>query len=860
MSLIVSSTNGQVKNANAWYDQVQDKSNLYEIQNAFYKTHKEYKEHPKEGEDENEGTQIYERYFQFMAPRVYPSGKNFNPGKLNEEVSKYLNLKRNGNFLYKNGDITPANWTYAGAKTLPGGDAGFGRTNFLKFHPTNHSIMYLGSPGGGLWKSLDGGNTFTVLADSLPVLGCTDLIINPRNPDSMVLATGDGYGYPLAAGTFWGGTYSVGVMYSNDGGKTWNASNLNPSVSDAFQIYRLGMNPQNPKTLVASANSGIYQSYDFGVTWNKIYSATKAKDIKYNPLDSNYIYVGSDKVLVSSDAGKTFNSTDISEGININAMALATCKAYPDYVYACYSGGSTSASGGSANSRLYISRNKGKTWSKLNDGQIQLSLWYYMPLTISQSDTNTIYSGSINIFKSTNGGYTFNQLTASYSFGGIVAVHSDHRNVIIHPDSAGVIYSTSDGGLHKSSDGGASWSYIASNVNLMMIYRLSGAQSKPDVYYTGLQDNGVNSSKTGNWNHDLGGDGMSVMVDWNNSRVAYATTQYGSMYRTKYNGSNWDYNVNPSTGNWTTPIAMSYLDPKVIYFGGNSLFKSVNGGSNWSSKINGNMSSSINIHKISLSAKTDSTIYIVRAYDQYNSGPIIQHTNNMGVKWTYIQRGLPTDVTYISDLKCDKYHSDTVYVTCTGFVAGKKVYRSTDAGKTWTNISGSLPNIPCNTVCLEYSDKHGIYVGTDAGIFYRNDDMSDWVQFQTGMPRVIVTDMEIYPLTGILRAATFGRGIWETSTAITAINDDKSLELKYNVSIYPNPSNNGIFNLILPNQSIGKYQITIFDLKGSQLKQINLPTNTVQSNLDLSEFKDGNYILNINIGSVSTSKQILIRK
>ena len=84
--------------------------------------------------------------------------------------------------------------------------------------------------------------------------------------------------------------------------------------------------------------------------------------------------------------------------------------------------------------------------------------------------------------------------------------------------------------------------------------------------------------------------------------------------------------------------------------------------------------------------------------------------------------------------------------------------------------------------------------------------------------------------------------------------------MKYNVSIYPNPSNNGIFNLILPNQSIGKYQITIFDLKGSQLKQINLPTNTVQSNIDLSEFKDGNYIFNIKVGSISTSKQILIRR
>ncbi len=197
-----------------------------------------YQEHEKDfdGEEEDGPNELYQRWAQWTMPRVYPSGKPIAPDVIYKEWDKYLAKHPQPSVLSKS-----TTWQYAGPITNPSNGGGSGRINCIAFHPHNLNIMWAGTPAGGLWKTLDGGNSWTVLTDNLPNIGVASIAIDPNNPDTMYLATGDGYGYSYTNGLFWGGAYSNGLMKSTDGGKTFIKTSLDWQQTQSRQIFRVVM-------------------------------------------------------------------------------------------------------------------------------------------------------------------------------------------------------------------------------------------------------------------------------------------------------------------------------------------------------------------------------------------------------------------------------------------------------------------------------------------------------------------------------------------------------------------------------------------------------------------------------------------
>jgi photosystem II stability/assembly factor-like uncharacterized protein len=209
----------------------------------------------------------------------------------------------------------------------------------------------------------------------------------------------------------------------------------------------------------------------------------------------------------------------------------------------------------------------------------------------------------------------------------------------------------------------------------------------------------------------------------------------------------------PAEGSWVSPWLQDPIQPSTIYAATDKVYKSSNQGATWNA-ISGSLAG---IEKFTVLKVAPSNTNFIYA----GSGVKLYRTNDGGLTWTDITAGLPVATNYLTDLAVHDSNPNIVYVTFSGYVEGQKVYKTDDAGSNWTNISGTLPNIPADTVVHEKRDDNPLYVGTDDGVYYRNDNLSDWIPFKQGLPNVIVDQLEIHYPTKIIRAATYGRGIWQ---------------------------------------------------------------------------------------------------
>jgi photosystem II stability/assembly factor-like uncharacterized protein len=726
--------------------------NFYSVQKAFntYWEQKEEQEREKENknvkrnndkEEEDGELMQFKREENFLKQRVYPTG-NFNPEILITEYNKY---KANHQQQKSLNDRSSGNWSYMGPTNVPANGGGAGRINCVVFHPTNPNILFVGAACGGLWKSIDGGNTWTSTTDLLPALSISDVCIDPTNPLVMYLATGDKYGYFAGYG-FWGGTYSAGLMKSTDGGATWNATSLNFAQTDASIIQHISINSSNTNILVAATNAGIFRSTDAGTTWNNVLPGIFT-DLNPNPLNSNVLYA-SDRSTVykSGDAGNSWNSvlTTASSNYSRTRVSLATTKADTNVVYV-WSDDTTGT-----NQNFFKSINGGQTFNLMSspDGNASPYGYYDRVLTASPIDPNVVYTGGLYIATSIDGGNSWTTTNGN--------IHPDNHDLEFLPNSGSTLFSCNDGGIFKSTDAGTTWNDLSSGLNIKQYYRLTCSANDPTLMYAGAQDNGtdqINNTLT-TWVN--GGDGMDCAIDYTNDNAVYASYQYGAFSKSTDGGATFN-DVSPSgqggTGEWTTPIAISPLDNQTIYIGYTDLYKSTDGGTSWNNISSGILGTTI--YSINLSS-TDANVIYMASYTN------IFKTIDGGINWTDVTHNLPVSNATITQIVSDPSNSNNVCVTFSGYAAGDKVYRSTDGGANWTNISGTLPNIPVNCAVWQNTGLNSIYIGTDFGVFYWDNNANDWTSYNSGLPNVIVNDLEIQIATSKLRAATFGRGIWET--------------------------------------------------------------------------------------------------
>lgn len=704
-----------------------------------------------EEEQELAGYELYKRWEYIMAPRVYPSGDKTLVSRGFENYQEYLLQNSTGasqKLIGSSSSVMSATWQPLG----PFGDltgANAGRINAVRFDPTNANGLWACAPAGGLWKSVNNGNSYTTNTDFLTVTGCSDVVFDPTNAQNMFLATGDGDA---------GDNYSIGVLKSTNGGTTWSATGLSWTVNQGAKIYKLLINPQNKNTIFAASNAGLYRTINGGTSWSAVISGQVITDIEYKPGDTTTVYAVSKNFYLSTNGGSSFST--ITSGLPSNTandrLAIAVTPANAAYVYVVASNATNDGFLG-----FYQSTNSGTTFttkattpnllgwvSAGNDTGGQG--WYTLSIAASPTNANEVCVGGVNIWRTTNGGTNWS-LFAHWQGSGAPYAHADIHDLVYKNGTT--LYAGTDGGVFFTTNSGSSFFSANGNMNIAEIYKIGLSKTNYNLAITGHQDNGTNIY-TGGWSGTMGGDGMSAFIDQTNDNVMYGEQYQGSFNRSTNGGAAWTAITTgiTGTGAWNTPWHQdpNVSTPNTLYGGRQQMFKSTNQGTNWSQI--GTIGGTGSIVEFAVAPSNSQVIYVIK-------GNTLYKTTNGGTSWAAVA-GLPTtaQLTWVAVKDIDP---NSVWVTYSGYTSGTKVYQSTDGGTTWTNYSTGLPNLPVNCVTYWNGTNNGLYVGCDVGVYYRDATMASWTLYNAGLPNVRVTDLAIFYPLGKLRAATFGRGVWE---------------------------------------------------------------------------------------------------
>jgi PKD repeat protein len=730
--------------AQKWTEMMRDpNANFYDIVKEFDNY---WKDRPYE---RGKGYKAFKRWQWFMEPRVYPSGdmKFASRSLAFENYNAYMNEHPSAKLSSAAISATTANWVPLGPFGSPaGGDAG--RVQVICMHPAGTNTFYVGTAAGGLWMTTNGGVSYTTTTDQIASLGVSDIAIDPLAPTRIYIATGDKDA---------GDTHSTGVLKSFDGGQTWNTTGLIFQASQQRRIYRLLINPLNPNSLIAATSNGMYKTLDGGTTWTMVYSGSYV-DAEYKPGDTTVVYaVSNGSFFRSTDGGVNYNAVPLSgSSIASSRLSLAVTPANSSYVYVLV-GSTNNGFGG-----LYRSVNGGTSFSMMSNSPNIFDwstngsgsggqAWYDIAIDASPTNANEITVGGVNSWKSTNGGANWTLNTHWYGGGGKPYVHADLHYVLY--TSGTTCFLGTDGGVARTTNGGSTWQTINGNMNIAQIYKMGNSRNNAGRVVTGHQDNGTNLSNGTAWSEIYGGDGADCFIDWNNNNTIVASYIEGDYQRSFNGGGSWTSISNGLTGTaaWVAPIVQSPTDPNTYYCGYQHVFVSNNQGTTWTQK--GTIGAVLD--EIKIAPSNTNVIYA-------SSVSGIFKTTNAGNSWSNVTGTIPYSLGQLTDLAIDSLNPNRVYVTLSGYSAGNKVFATSDGGATWTNYSAGLPNIPVNCIVFSNRAPQGLYVGTDVGVYYREASMSSWIPYMDGLPNVIIDDMEIYYPTNKLRAATYGRGVWET--------------------------------------------------------------------------------------------------
>jgi len=730
----------------------------------------------KDPTEKGKGWKPFKRWEYMMRSRVDENGKMPDPTAAFNEWKKAHAQFENSSQKNANSTLATATWQYIGPPNGVPNGGGAGRLCFITFDPITPTTIWVGSPGGGLWKSTNSGVSWTVINDMLPNLGAAHLAIDPTNTNIMYLSTGDRDA---------GDNYSIGLLKTTDGGLTWNTTGLSYNVTQMSSVNCVLIDYTNTQVLYAATGTGIYKSVDAGVNWLNVKSGGY-KDIKFKPGDNNTIYAAGNGFARSSNAGLTWSNGTFPSpnGNTVGRIAVAVTPADPNAVYVLAGQGSSGSYGFAG---FYKSTNSGSTFTKTcsspnlmgwstsgNDTGGQA--WYDIIVAVSPTNANEVICGGVNTWKSSNGGTSFSLFTHWYGGGGKPYVHADVHAIEYVPGNSSNILVGCDGGVYSTTNGGTAWSMLSNGLQIGQQYRLGVSQSNQNLTLTGWQDNGCSLTDQGSSTTDyvLGGDGMETAIDPSNASVMYGEQYNGSINKSINGGNSFFAIVGTGStdvdedGDWVTPYVIDPNNGNTMYVGKSQVYRSTNAGSSFTTLSSMPVTSN---KIIALAVAPSNSNYVYAA----KSNEVWLTTNGS----TFSQASLPYgQITYLC---VDPLNEQRVWATMGTYAAGNKVFYSANAGSTWTNISGNLPNLPANCIAYGPGSNDGLYVGTDIGVYYKDNTLSNWVFYSNGLPNVIVDELEFQIPTQKLRAATYGRGLWEidaytapTSAPVAAFSSNKT--------------------------------------------------------------------------------------
>jgi photosystem II stability/assembly factor-like uncharacterized protein len=719
-------------------------------------------------------------------------------------------------------------WVFAGPVNIGG------RVTDIEMHPSDTSVIYAGMASGGIFKSLNGGQSWTSIFDDQPNISIGDIAIDPSDNNVIYAGTGE-----ANASSNNGAFPGNGIYKSTDAGSTWIYKGLPYSQN----IGRIVVDPNNSDNIFVAAmgqlygtnvERGVYRSSDGGDTWQNVLfvnDTTGCIDIAINPDSSNIVYAamwsrikysfGSKRcgtgsgIYKSSDGGNTW--VKLTNGLpasntNTSRIGIDISASNSNIVYAIYNTTTAGIFDG-----VYKSVNSGLNWTRVDDGSTGDMNngygWYFGNIRVDPDDPDIAYILGLDTWQTTNGGITWNDITYS--------THVDHHALCINPLNTNHLINGNDGGIYISHDKGTDWSFLP-NLPITQFYANDIDFQNPERLYGGTQDNGSMRTMTGgtdDWEFIYWNDGFYVVVDPTDNNIIYAESQYGELV-VSYDGG---LSFNPATNGidvndrrgWCTPVVLDPNNPSTLYIGANRLYRSDDNASNWylvSNDLTNNLGYT-SISTIAVAPSNSDVIYVG------SDDGAVWVTQNAGTLWTNISSGLP--LRCVSRVAVDPNNAAIAYVTLSGYRFSdytSQIYRTTNYGQGWTDISGNLPDTPIDDIIVDPALDSTLYIGTDIGVFATTNLGNNWEVLGNNMPVVPVFDLCLQSPTRTLVAATYGRSMYKyTLSPITGISENTAPSTT--VTNFPNPFNDNIhININILKSSQG--DIKIFDMNGKLVKKI----------------------------------------
>lgn len=679
-----------------------------------------------------------------------------------------------------------------------------GRIVDIAVNPENHKEYYLAVASGGVWKTENAGVQFKPVFDSYGSYSTGCITIDPSNPHTVWLGTGENNNQRSVA-------YGDGVYKSLDNGQSWT----NMGLKKSEHISKIIVHPANSDIVYVAAygplwsaggDRGIYKTTDGGKTWKQILKVdehTGFADMVMDPRDPNTIYASAHQrrrhvftyvgggpgsgLWKTTDGGKNWKEINKGlPGVDKGRIGLAISPVNPDLLYAI-------VEANDGNSGFYKSDNRGENWSK-QSGRVT-SGNYYQELYCDLKDVDKVYSMDTWFHHTEDGGKTWKQT-------GEENKHVDNHCMWQDPDDLDHWLVGCDGGLYETWDAASTW-HFKPNLPITQFYKVAVDNAEPFYnIYGGTQDNNSlgGPSRTTNiagilnsdWYITNGGDGFESQIDPKDPNIVYAQAQYGWLVRYD-NQSGERVGIQPQPGkgepalrwNWDAPLIISPHNHKRLYFAANKLFRSDDRGDSWTT-ISGDLSRQLDRNKLKVMGKIQSIDVVMKnkstsifgnivALDESpkkenliyvgTDDGLIQVTEDAGANWRKVSSvtGVP-ERTYVNMIRASLHDENVAFAVFNNHKNGDfkpYIYKTTDKGKTWTSITGNLPERgSVYAIAQDHVNKDLLFAGTEFGCFFTVDGGKKWIQLKAGLPTVAVRDIAIQRRENDLVLASFGRSFY----------------------------------------------------------------------------------------------------
>ena len=756
-------------------------------------------------------------------------------GYLTSQADKVVALERYNKYLNQTADSRKQlsdNWTEIGPtywNATTHWSPGVGRITGFTVDAANNNHIIVGAENGGVWRTIDAGETWSPLCDYFSNMDVYSVTIDPSNSD-----------------TYFFGSSSGRIYKSEDTGATWNELvDLGNS-----KINKILMNPDNTDILFASSeNAGLFTSFDGGDTWSfPITDDNRSYDIEFKPQDPSIVYATGEKFHKSTDGGLTFETITSTFEVNPKMMGVTPDDSTVIYVI--------ESEGGSFNA-LYKSTDDGETFTELDHagrnyfgydidgfeqgGQAPRD----MDICVNPQNANEVHIAGILTWRSLDGGTTF-EITSDWipQSAADLGIGYHHADVDMLAFVGSSLYVGSDGGIFKAADTSVLspeyYQDLTTGLGIRQFYKI-GVSQTPELLVTGgSQDNGSSFyTDTGGWIDFIGADGMEGFVSKYNPNIIFGMIQFGGIYRTTNQGTNLQYINWPEGGsaNWVTPMEEDPQDQNTIYAAGKRVYKSTNNGASWN-QISQQRPTNIDNLKI---APSDNQIMY------FSENAKIFRTQDGGAT-DWIQKTSPGGI-----LRSIAIHPTNPNKIAVATNNSNKVFVSNDGGLTWEGYLKNLPNFSATAVIWDDNGQDGLYLGMNYGVYYIDNLLELWQPYNANLPNVIINELDINNTTNTLFVATFGRGLW-SSALVDDVLDTSSFITSNDILIYPNPTSKFI-TISVPD--VLQASLRLFDVSGKLLQYHKDVVLNESYSLSIEKETTGVYFLRIITSKGTITKKVI---